>query len=368
MAGKKENKADMDDLKNELKIVSEANERLNERVLELYTLYNVSRTLSVSRELDELFSLSVNVITRGLNVDQFGLLILDENSGMLTMRASHGMDDIKLKNLTISSGQGIAGKVFDGAKTILVNDISKEKDFFYYDGSSVLSGSYLGVPLIDKQKKVMGVLNAHKPGTGAFSKREVKLFEAVAENVAIAVENAKDYQKTKELSHRDDLTGLHNRRYFFERFEREVERAKRYDRIVSLIMIDIDHFKGYNDTYGHIAGDGALKQVSDVLAENVRKVDIVARYGGEEFVVVLPETDKESAVYVAEKLRQCVEELEFVSNQEKPGKLTVTIGISSYPLDASDSLELLERSDKALYYGKAQGRNMVCTRIPDQRP
>jgi diguanylate cyclase (GGDEF)-like protein len=132
-------------------------------------------------------------------------------------------------------------------------------------------------------------------------------------------------------------------------------------------MIDIDHFKNYNDTYGHIQGDDLLRQMALALDKNLRKVDIIARYGGEEFLVLLPETDKRSAQRVGEKVRKAVEKQDFHAKCPKlgPGKVSVTIGVSCFPTDSENSFELLDTADKAMYYGKAQGRNRVCAEIPE---
>lgn len=351
-------------LEKESKRLAEANQRLNERVLELYTLYNVSKTLSLSLQLDELFDISMRIIGETLNVTDYNLMLLDDATQHLYMQAVHGHAEERIRKAILAVGEGVPGKVLKKGETIQIKDLKRNKSFVYSSEERSKKGSYLGIPLKRPNGKPIGVLNAHKSETKGFSKDEVRLFEAVAEHVAIAIENARAYQRTKELSHRDDLTGLYNRRYFFDRFEKEVERAKRYNRLFSIILMDLDHFKIYNDSHGHLSGDRALQGVSAVLSQTVRKVDIVARYGGEEFVVILPETDKESAAKVAEKLRQAVEELKMGADSTH-GPLTMTLGISGFPLDATDALELLEIADKALYYGKARGRNQVCTRTLD---
>jgi len=351
-------------LERECRKLSEANHRLNERVLELYTLYNVSKTLSLSLQLDELFDISMKIIGETLNVTDYNLMLLDDTTQHLYIQAVHGHADERIRKAILSVGEGVPGKVLKKGEIIQIKDMKRHKGFLYFSEEKPKKGSYLGIPLKRPNGSPIGVLNAHKSDPTGFSGEEARLFEAVAEHVAIAIENARAYQRTKELSHRDDLTGLYNRRYFFDRFEKEVERAKRYSRLFSLILMDLDHFKIYNDTHGHLAGDAALQSIGNVLSQNVRKVDIVARYGGEEFVVILPETDKESAAKVAEKLRQAIEELKLGSGSTH-GPLTTTIGISGFPLDATDALELLEIADKALYYGKARGRNQVCARTLD---
>jgi diguanylate cyclase (GGDEF)-like protein len=306
------------------------------------------------------------LIGETLNLDEYCLMMIDEGSNKLTIRASHGMSDTILTNVNVAVGEGVSGRVAATGKPVLIQDISREDSFFYYRGSNIREGSFLGVPLKLRDQKVIGVINAHKPDPNQFSENDLNLFKAVAEQVSISLENALAYQKTQEMTNRDELTNLYNRRYFFERFEKEVERAKRYERILSVMMIDIDHFKNYNDTFGHLKGDDLLVQLSRLLERNMRKADVIARYGGEEFLVMLPETDKDAAKVAAEKIRKAAENHDFHLGQADigPGKITLTVGISSLPKDALDALDLLDLADKALYFGKAQGRNRVCTEVP----
>ena len=345
----------------------DVNNNLNERVLELYTLYNISRTLSTSLTVKDLFEVVMGLIGESLNVDQYCIMFLDDELQKLQIRASHGLPESILMHGEVKVDEGVSGKVVTGGQPVLINDISKEKDFFYFPKSGINRGSYLGVPLKNSNEAIIGVLNAHKPEPNGFSGSDVRLFTAVAENVAIAISNALTLEQTRELVRRDELTGLYNRRYFFERFEREVYRSNRYNRVLSLLMIDIDHFKNYNDTYGHLRGDRLLKRLSRILEGSLRKIDVVARYGGEEFLVLLPETTKEQAVMVGEKLRRAVENCDFNDDDSnlEPQHITITVGVASVPDDANEPIVALDLADKALYFGKAQGRNQVCSNLPE---
>jgi diguanylate cyclase (GGDEF)-like protein len=160
----------------------------------------------------------------------------------------------------------------------------------------------------------------------------------------------------------DELTGLHNRRYFNMQLKKEIERSRRSAFHFSLLLVDVDHFKNYNDTYGHIAGDSALKQIAECLKDTAREMDHVARYGGEEFVLILPQTSKKEAVKAAERHRRRVEEHKF-----DQGRLTISIGVAVFPLDADNESELLFRTDFALYRAKNRGRNQVCNEFTDRR-
>jgi len=347
--------------------LEEANRKLNERLIELYILYQLTRQLSLSLNINELFERTMALIQEMLHLDEYSIMLLNEDSGLLEIRASKGLGDHIISKCRARPGEGLSGKVAALAEPVLVADLSMVKNHIYFPKSGYDKGSYLGVPLLAKDGRVLGVINFHNPEPAGFNETDLKLYEAVAEQISISLDNALTFQMTKELTNRDELTKLYNRRYFFDRMERETERAKRYNRKLALLMIDIDHFKNYNDTYGHILGDELLRQLATTLDKNLRKVDIIARYGGEEFLVLLPETDKRSAQRVAEKVRKAVEKHDF--HHKSPnlgaGKVTVTIGVSAFPSDTDSSFELLDMADKAMYYGKAQGRNRVCAEIPE---
>ncbi|BCG46765.1 sensor histidine kinase/GGDEF domain protein [Citrifermentans bremense] len=164
----------------------------------------------------------------------------------------------------------------------------------------------------------------------------------------------------KELAVRDGLTALYNHRYFQEVLALEVARSKRYQKQCSLIFMDVDNFKMYNDTNGHPQGDALLKTLAQIMTTHLRVCDVAARYGGEEFVLLLPETPKEAALGVAEELRCRVEGHPFPGGVTQPlGKVTISLGVAAYPGDGSNAPELLDFADQLLYKAKNSGKNMV---------
>ena len=172
---------------------------------------------------------------------------------------------------------------------------------------------------------------------------------------------AQEREYFEHLSNTDGLTELYNHRYFQNMLHIEVERERRYRRPLSLLMIDIDNFKSCNDTHGHLMGDVVLQQVGALVKKSTRGCDYVARYGGEEFAVILPETTKQEAVVVAERIRAAVAEHQFTTSAGKSiDTVTVTIGLASFPEDAQDKVELIDKADKGLYQGKTSGKNCVC--------
>ena len=177
---------------------------------------------------------------------------------------------------------------------------------------------------------------------------------------AVALYNAQMYQSIETLSYTDGMTGLHNYRFFRLRLKEEIARARRENSYVSLSIIDVDHFKNYNDKLGHPAGDEVLRKMSRILKGSVRDNDIVARYGGEEFALILPGTDEAGAYSLAERMRYKVEEAQFNKQEIQPeGKITISAGIATFPEDAVIMDDLIVAADRALYHAKYTGRNKV---------
>lgn len=173
-----------------------------------------------------------------------------------------------------------------------------------------------------------------------------------------------ELQRTKEelrqLAITDGLTGLYNYRYFKEQLLQELKRAQRHSLNISVVMIDIDHFKQYNDKNGHPAGDVVLKDIARLLRDNIRNIDLAARYGGEEFSLILIETDKPSAKIVSEKIRKLVEDYGFAYESSQPdGKLTISTGVATFPEDGEDFDTLVSKADQRLYRAKEAGRNLI---------
>jgi diguanylate cyclase (GGDEF)-like protein len=202
---------------------------------------------------------------------------------------------------------------------------------------------------------------------GQFKQEEKDIFSLIARQSAIVVDNVRMYEKIKRFAVADGLTGLHNHRYFQEQLEKEYSRSRRFNLSLSLIMMDIDHFKDLNDTYGHQQGDVVLKGMAGVLRRCVRDIDLIARYGGEEFVAILPETPKKNAVIVAERMREMIENMEF-EGRDEPLKMTASFGVSGYPDDnIKTRLDLIARADEAMYQAKRGGRNRVALYTPEGR-
>ncbi|GAB4265601.1 MAG: hypothetical protein Kow0092_18040 [Deferrisomatales bacterium] len=215
---------------------------------------------------------------------------------------------------------------------------------------------FVKLPLV-AQGRIVGSLTAE--GRIA-TDEELAVLGVFADTAAIALENARLYQTMRELSLRDELTGLYNRRHLLRQLEAECVDARRHGLPLSVLMIDIDHFKQLNDGNDHLTGDAALRQLAELLLQNTRGIDTAARYGGEEFMVVLPRTPLRASAIVGEKLRRLVERTAFAGEAAVPGgRLTISLGAAALSEQAQDPRTLIERADRALYRAKSAGRNRV---------
>lgn len=193
-----------------------------------------------------------------------------------------------------------------------------------------------------------------------FTQTDFELFHVLINIISISIENTLHYEEVKNLSLTDGMTNLHNYRYFSIRLKEELNRAKRNKTKVSLLILDIDYFKNYNDTLGHQAGDEALRTLGRVLKNTVRDEDVVSRYGGEEFCIILPGISKSDMQPLGERVRNIIELHQFYKERVQPsGRMTISLGGSTYPDDAHDADELIQKADQALYKAKNFGRNQL---------
>jgi diguanylate cyclase (GGDEF)-like protein len=199
------------------------------------------------------------------------------------------------------------------------------------------------------------------PIKGILNESKRHLATAVAENIALALANLQLREELHAQSIRDPLTGLFNRRYLEESLKQLLHFARRKKQPLGMIMLDVDYFKRFNDTYGHDAGDLVLQKIAAYLQNNIRGSDIACRYGGEEMIIILPEASLENTRQRAEQLRAGIKGLKIRHNNQSLDKITVSLGVSAYPENGNSSQELFEAADSALYQAKAQGRDRVIT-------
>jgi diguanylate cyclase (GGDEF)-like protein len=218
--------------------------------------------------------------------------------------------------------------------------------------------SLIILPILDDEHRILGLLSLESDIPNQFSGETEKYLCTLIGNASVAITRAKLYQKMEMLATTDGLTLLYNHRTFQEQLAKEVERARRYKRPLSLLLMDIDHFKKFNDTYGHPVGDLVLKEIAICIKQSIRINDIPARYGGEEFAVIIPETSQEGAMIIAERIRRTVEQHTIIS-LDKRLNVTISVGCSVMPLHGSTPQTLIDSADKALYFSKENGRNRI---------
>jgi len=308
-------------------------------------------------DTDDFWANLMRVSAELMQAERSSLLIFDEKSDSLTVKAAVGATADRIHSQTEKIGERVARLVLQNGKPVVVGDTRTiglqpaPSDWKYK------TNSFISYPFIVGDRRV-GVLNITDKADGlAYGEADLELLNAIAPQVAVLIDRAGLKSKAGEfeqLSVTDALTDLLNRRYLEERLAEEIKRSNRYGYPMSFMMIDVDNFKSYNDTYGHAAGDKALKMVADCFRETLRSADIAARYGGEEFSILLPQTTLSEAETIAERLREHVAATEFPNRQ-----VTVSIGIAGCCLELNSAHELIVAADNALYEAKRKGRNNV---------
>jgi diguanylate cyclase (GGDEF)-like protein len=337
--------------------IEATNRELKSHVKELSALFQLNQAMISTLDLNVLFDRMLQVLRDLLQCSDVVLLLYDPGADKLEVRRTIGPESERIQGVTFRLDEGITGLAAQTQKLFYIRDLAADERSLNYKTGMMGTGSMVSVPLVVKNRLV-GVLNIHNEKIDGFTEAELKLIQAVANQAAIAVENARLYERTRDLSNTDELTNLANRRHFQEILKRETAHARRYHSPFSLIMADIDNFKRFNDIHGHLIGDMVLKKVANLLLQNTRGIDLVGRFGGEEFIILLPKTDKEGAMAAAEKLRQRMAEERFLSH-EHAGPLTLSLGIAEFPTDSNEIYELIDLADRALYQAKEAGRNRV---------
>lgn len=331
---------------------------LRHQMNKLSMLYDVGRALNV---IDDRNRLLTEILGRAADIaeaEKGSIMLFDETNEELVVQVVRGIDAVTEQKILngeieckrLKRGEGIAGTVAGTGEPLVVNDVREGSAFV--DSNTSRVSSILCVPL-RVHGDVIGVLNITNKIKGKqFSEDDLQIIQQVADQAAVAIHNARLY----EMAVTDSLTRLYIRRHLFQRLAEELRRARRYGHPISVLMIDIDHFKRLNDTFGHPCGDKVLVEVSRILKRSVRETDLVGRYGGEEFCLVLPETDAEGAVIVADRVHSSLAALDFQWDGT-PITVTVSGGIASFPEQASAMEAVIACADAALYHSKRNGRN-----------
>lgn len=369
---------------------------------ELAILYEISNAMRTTLKLDEILYIILTGVTAhiGLGFNRAILFLVNDKNGLIEGKMAIGPDNgeeanriwkqIELEKTDLEDLIN-AYKITDNIDTGLNKQVKHIKIPLKDNSGNLLSLGVLdGMPLhltqetiqnyahdsliqtLKSQEMVIIPLKAKDKVNGIIladnfitkkpiTKDEIRMLTMLANQAGLAIENSQLYEKTVLRAHSDSLTELWNHGYFQYLLQTELEKSKATNTPLSLIMVDIDDFKVYNDMLGHQSGDKILKELALLLKNQSRKMDYVCRYGGEEFTIILPQTDQKEAYLIAERLRQDVEKRIFIHEEIQPlKKLTVSIGISSFPEDGASPSEIISQSDKSLYEAKNKGKNLTC--------
>jgi len=323
--------------------------------------YRAIEELNRAVKLDEVFETALDV-ARSLTPMDFGALTLVEGDD------GHPKQHRVVKVIGVHAGQALADRVFSDNNGLCANVVRYgtplpgrgvklgDRPVIFDEGSELRGIQALKILPLKSGDRVLGTLVAASRKRGVFDDEAVRMLEVIALQTAQALQRAQLFAAVERLATTDGLTGLHNHRHFQNLLEQNTSLALRYQKPLSLLMCDIDHFKTVNDTYGHPAGDLVLKGVAEILERQARQTDAVARYGGEEFALILPETDSEAARAIAERIRVAVEQATFMT-ELGPLKITLSLGVATLPDVARLKQELIDQADQALYAAKRGGRN-----------
>ncbi len=342
-------------------------DELARRLEERNVLFDVLRESAASQNLESVLSTLAQRLGPVLRFREVAVLI-KRADGDFVLEAAWGFaDPAKVLGKSIRPGEGLTGDAAASGKPVLVLDVSASPDYLAFWGEVDRTGSFIAVP-IRAGGETIGMLALTRPPTDPLKNAESRYLAAVADQVALAIKNAQLFAKLEELSTRDELTRLPNRRYLNDRLERDIVEARRWKHPLSVLVIDIDHFKKLNDREGHAAGDEALVAVARAIEGVLREVDVVTRWGGEEFVVILERTGVDDAQTVAEKVRTVVTEVDVPSAKGQPfGHLSVSVGVAELT-GAETAADLVQRADRAVYVSKRAGRNRVSIPPPSTPP
>jgi diguanylate cyclase (GGDEF)-like protein len=328
-------------------------------------LMSLANTLLLVDNKEQLYEAILGIASDLTDATQGSIMLIDKNGEEMHIVFTQGMTLNIAKCLPMKVGAGIAGMVAQTGEPLLINDVEKDSRIAMPNRLRFKSKSLICVPLKLKEK-IFGVLNlSDKKNLAPFSENDLHLLTSFANLASLMIERTLVLEESfrfEQLSVTDSLTGLYNRRFLKSRLEEELSRSSRQGLFLTVLFIDLDFFKSYNDVCGHLAGDEALKITADIIKASVREMDIVARYGGEEFCAVLPGTSKAEALIVAERIRTEIENKRFPGVSDAPVKrMTASLGVASFPEDGRTYTELVHASDVALYKAKATGRNRVVT-------
>lgn len=334
-----------------------ANSELEHKLAEIFFTHEFFKALTRYTYVDDIAALIVDGANGILGAEISGVYLLDQAEWVFRRRGSQGRPEEDFV-AEVPVDETILGSAFESG-LVTQAEVAADPALAGWLTDRVSIASQSAVPLRSGER-VTAVLVVAWTEPHELDPAQVDRLHVIASQASLALHNALLHEELERLSVTDRLTELYNHGYFQQRLEEELERASRFGRTLSLIMLDIDDFKQFNDRFGHPRGDTVLRAVSAVIRENLREIDVAARYGGEEFIVVLPETDQAGALAVAERIRRSMAEHEFGTGEGAPvARQTVSLGVATYPKHGASAPRLVEAVDAAMYEAKRRGKNQV---------
>jgi diguanylate cyclase (GGDEF)-like protein len=331
------------------------------RQLEEVAIFNdVAKALTSSLNLDSILQTIMEKMAEFFRPDTWSLLMVDEQKDELYFAIAIGDAAETLKTVRMRMGEGIAGWVARNGESLIVPDVYNDPRFAKRvdEYTKWKTRSIICVPLQSKHR-VLGVIQLINCAMESFGEQEMFFLHALCDYAAIAIDNARSVEKIQELTITDDCTGLYNARHLYKTLEAEVYRSARFGYEFSVIFMDLDHFKTVNDTYGHLIGSKLLQEIGFKVKSQLRLIDYAFRYGGDEFVILLPQTDKNSALVVAKRLQEMMRRTQFLSDDGLNLNIRCSMGLATYPEDAKSSHEIIRQADEMMYMVKNSSRDNI---------
>jgi diguanylate cyclase (GGDEF)-like protein len=328
---------------------------------ELKFFLETARSLTSSRQPKTVLRTIINKARALIRCEAWSLFLVDPATRDLVFEMVGGPKARQLKGLHRHAGQGIVGWVAAHGEPLIVTDVRRDRRFRgeVAPTAGFIMKSALCVPILNKNKPVAILHMLNKIG-GAFDHDDLRLLTRLIDQASIALERALLIEQVSNLAITDELTGVYNVHYLDETLERALRRSSRYGSSLALIFLDLDHFKEINALHGHPTGSACLVELTSIMRQSVRDVDILVRYGGDEFVVILPETSVRTAHKVSERLRRSIQKHVFCRRTRLRVQLTASMGIAGYPDHAKTKQDLIARADESMYRAKAAGGNRAC--------